>query len=143
MLLAAVIQLILGAITRHLNSGHAMMAHMGFAVVTMLMVILGGAMCMRVGKTDPSGSAIRPFGAILHGLVTIQFTLGFGVLGMGWSSQEIAPLPTADTLATAEPVATPLALIATAHHITGALVLAMTFGACVWVIRLAKSPKIG
>ncbi|MGV6815482.1 MAG: COX15/CtaA family protein [Phycisphaerales bacterium] len=143
MFVAAVIQLILGAITRHLNSGHAMIAHMGFAVVTMLMVILGGAMCMRVGKTDPSGSAIRPFGAILHGLVTIQFTLGFGVLGMGWSSQETSPLPTPDTLATADPVATPLALIATAHHITGALVLAMTFGACVWMVRLAKSPKIG
>ncbi len=143
MLIAIVIQLVLGAVTRHLNSGHAMMAHMGFAVIAMIMVILGGAMCMRVGKADASGSAVRPYGAILHALITVQFALGFGILGMGWSSKDVAPLPTADQIPTADPIEVPLAIIATSHHLIGAFVLATALGACVWVTKLAMSPKIG
>lgn len=140
MLLALIVQLGLGAVTRHLNSGHAMMAHMGFAFVVMMLVIIGGALCMRTGKSHPSGSAIRPFGAILHGLIVLQFILGFAVLGMGWSSEDIPELPTAQTLDQAPPLEVS-ALVPTIHHLVGALVLATAAGALVWVIRLAIQPK--
>lgn len=140
--IALVVQLALGAVTRHLNSGHAMMAHMGFAFITIMLVIIGGALCMRTGKVHLSGKSIRPFGAILHGLVTVQFTLGFAVLGMAWEGDDAAALPTAENLAQAAPIETGAALITTSHHIVGALVLATATGALVWAIRLAIKPKI-
>ncbi|MBL4697656.1 MAG: COX15/CtaA family protein [Phycisphaerales bacterium] len=140
--LALFIQLCLGAVTRHLNSGHAMMAHMGFSFIVLMLVIVGGALCMRAGKVDPSGKSIRPFGAILHGLVTLQLTLGFAVLGMAWEGDKAGALPTSENLADAAPIKTAAALITTAHHLIGALVLAAAAGALVWAIRLAIKPKI-
>ncbi len=137
-----VLQLTLGAVTRHLNSGHAMMAHMGFAFVTIIFVIVGGALCIRTGKAHPSGKSIRPFGSILHGLVVLQFTLGFAVLGMAWEGDDAPALPTAENLAQAAPIETSAALITTAHHIVGALVLAVAAGALVWAFRLASKRPI-
>ncbi len=141
MVVTLVVQLCLGAVTRHLNSGHAMMAHMGFAFITMLIVIMGGAMCMRTGKAHPSGKSIRPYGAILHGLVVLQFALGFAVLGMAWEGDDAPALPTSEDLAQAAPIES-TAMITTVHHLVGALVLAAAVGALVWVIRLANKPKI-
>ncbi len=140
--IALVLQLGLGAITRHLNSGHAMMAHMGFAFVTIMLVIAGGALCIRTGKAHHSGSPVRPYGSILHGLVVLQFTLGFAVLGMAWEGEKAPPLPTAENLADAPPIDTAAALITTTHHLIGALVLAGAAGALVWTIRLASNRQI-
>jgi cytochrome c oxidase assembly protein subunit 15 len=140
--IALVIQLSLGAVTRHLNSSHAMMAHMGFAFIATILVIVGGALCMRTGKTHPSGKSILPYGGALHGLVALQFTLGFAVLGMAWKGDDAPALPTAENLTDAAPIETSDALITTAHHITGALLLAFAFGALVWAIRLASKSKI-
>ena len=136
--IALVIQLGLGAVTRHLNSGHAMMSHMGFSFIAMMLVIVGGALCIRTGKAHPSGQPVRPFGSILHGLVVLQFALGFAVLGMAWEGDDAPALPTAQNLADAPPIETSAALITTAHHIIGALVLAGAAGALVWTIRLAS-----
>lgn len=140
--IALVIQLTLGAVTRHLNSPHAMMTHMGFAFIATMLVIVGGALCIRTGKAHASGTAIRPFGSILHGLVVLQFTLGFAVLGMAWEGEDAPALPTAENLVDAAPIETSAALITTSHHIVGALVLAIAWGALVWAIRLALKPKI-
>jgi len=140
--IALFIQLSLGAVTRHLNSNHAMFAHMGFAFITIMFVIIGGALCIRVGKADPSGQPIRPFGALLHALVTVQFMLGFAVLGMAWEGEDAAALPTSENLAQAAPIETAAALITTSHHIVGALVLAGACGGLVWALRLASKPQI-
>ena len=70
----------------------------------------------------------------------LQFTLGFAVLGMGWSSEDVPELPTAQTLDQAPPLEVS-ALVPTIHHLVGALVLATAAGALVWVIRLAIEPK--
>ena len=137
-----VIQLGLGAVTRHLNSDHAMMAHLGFAFVVVMLVIVGGALCMRTGKLDQTGKSVRPFGMILHGLVILQFTLGFAVLGLAWEGDDAPAIQTADQIANAAPIETIPALITTAHHIIGALVLASAGGALVWTIRLASKRKI-
>ena len=138
--IALLLQLVLGAVTRHLHSGHGMMAHMGFAFVVLMLVIIGGSLVMRTGKTDASGRAIRPFGALLHGLVVLQVTLGFAVIGMGWSSEEPTELHTHENLSSAPPIEAS-SLVTTAHHLIGALVLAAAVGALVWAIRLAIRPK--
>ncbi len=140
--IALVIQLGLGAVTRHLNSGHAMMAHMGFSFIAMMLVIIGGALCIRTGKAHPSARPVRPFGSILHGLVVLQFTIGFAVLGMAWEGDDAPALPTAENLADAPPIETSAALITTAHHIIGALLLAAAAGALVWTFRLASKRQI-
>ncbi len=140
--IALVIQLGLGAVTRHLNSGHAMMAHMGFSFIAMMLVIIGGALCIRTGKAHPSARPVRPFGSILHGLVVLQFTIGFAVLGMAWEGDDAPALPTAENLADAPPIETSAALITTAHHIIGALLLAGAAGALVWTFRLASKRQI-
>ncbi|MDF1809537.1 MAG: COX15/CtaA family protein [Phycisphaerales bacterium] len=140
--LALCVQLILGAVTRHLNSSHAMMAHMGFAFIAMMLVIIGGAVCIRTGKAHQSGKPIRIYGALLHGLVVLQFTLGFAVLGLAWEGEDAPTLPTAENLDTAAPIETIPALVTTLHHITGALVLAAAAGALVWSFKLATRSKI-
>ena len=140
--LILMIQLTLGAVTRHLNSPHAMMAHMGFAFIAMLAVIVGGALCIRTGKAHPSGQPIRPFGAILHGLVVLQFSLGFAVLGIAWEGKDAPELPTSANLGDAAPIEPLAALVTTSHHIIGALVLASAAGAMVWAFRLASKRQM-
>lgn len=139
--IALVIQLCLGAVTRHLNSGHAMRTHLGFAFIVVILVIIGGALCMRTGKVDQTGKSIRPFGMILHGVVILQFTLGFAVLGLAWEGEDAPAIKAAADLADAPPIETIPTLVTTAHHIIGALVLASAAGALVWAIKLASSRK--
>lgn len=143
--IALVLQLVLGAVTRHLNSGHAMMAHMGFAFIVVMLVLVGGALCIRAGKAGPdgkTGTPIRPLGALLHGLVVLQFALGFAVLGMAWEGDKAPALPTADQLAHAPAIEPVPALLTTIHHINGALLLATAACAMVWAMRLASKRKI-
>lgn len=135
------IQLIFGALTRHMHSSHALMSHLGFAFIVVALVLIAGALCIRAGKQDHSGRPIRPFGIIMHALVVWQFALGFAVLALVW--QETPPeLPTPETLQQAQPIEPLPALIATAHHLSGALLLAMTACALAWAIHLARKPKI-
>ena len=140
--IALLIQLVLGALTRHLNSSHSMMAHMGWAFITMMLVIVGGALCIRTGKAHPTGKPIRIYGSVLHGLVVLQFTLGFLVLGLAWKGEDAPVLPTSSNLGQAPKIETLPALVTTLHHITGALVLAFAAGALVWSFRLASRSKI-
>jgi heme A synthase len=140
--LTLVVQLTLGAVTRHLNSSHAMMAHMGFSFLATVLVIVGGAMCIRTGKAHPSARPIRPFGGVLHGLVVLQFTLGFAVLGLAWQGNDAPELVTPETLSEAQPIKAVPALVTTAHHINGALLLAAATGAMIWSFKLATKRKI-
>ncbi|MFG0246202.1 MAG: heme A synthase [Phycisphaerales bacterium JB052] len=136
-----IIQLVFGAMTRHMNTSHAMMSHMGFAFIVVALVLIAGAVCIRAGKQDDSGRAIRPLGIIMHGIVVWQFALGFAVLGLVW--EENPPeLPTPETLTQAHPIEALPALIATAHHLSGALLLATSACAFAWAIHLARKPKI-
>lgn len=139
--IALSIQLILGAVTRHMNSSHAMMSHLGFAFVAMALVMVGGAMCMRAGKLDASGRALKPMGAAMHGLVTLQFVLGFAVLGLAWQGDDAPPIPTAEMIGDAPAIEPAAALVTTAHHLTGAFVLATACCALAWAVRLASGPK--
>jgi heme A synthase len=135
------IQLVFGALTRHLHSSHAMMSHLGFAFIVVALVLVAGALCIRVSKIDASASAIKPLGIVMHGIVVWQFALGFAVLGLVWSD-DAPELPTADTLTNAAPIEPIPALVATLHHVSGAMLLAMTACALAWAIHLARRPKM-
>jgi len=138
---ALVIQLVFGALTRHLHSSHAMMSHLGFSFIVIALVLIAGALCIRAGKQDQSGRALRPLGIIMHGIVTWQFALGFAVLGLVWSDSE-PDLPTAETLSQAQPIDPIGSLVATLHHVSGAALLATVACGLVWAIHLARTPKI-
>jgi cytochrome c oxidase assembly protein subunit 15 len=138
---ALIIQLVFGALTRHLHSSHAMLSHMGFAFVVVSLIIIGGAFCMRAGKADESGRPIRIYGVLMHAIVVWQFALGFATLGLAWTSED-PDIPTADTLDSAEAIEPIGAFVATMHQVSGAALLATTVCALVWAIRLARRPKI-
>lgn len=138
---ALLIQLVLGAVTRHMHSSHAMLTHMGFAMVVMSLIIVGGAFCIRTGKTDDTGRPIRMYGILMHGIVVWQFALGFATLTLAWTSED-PDLPTADTLHAADAIDPIGALVATMHQVSGAALLATTACALIWAFRLARRPKI-
>jgi cytochrome c oxidase assembly protein subunit 15 len=140
---ALFLQLCLGAVTRHLNSNHAMLTHAGFAFIVVGLLIIGGSFCIKAGKSDPGSNGIRPFGAIMHGLVVLQFTLGWAVLGMAWDGDEAADLPTSTELSSTAAVPASEALITTVHHLTGAMLFAATACALFWALRIALNRKIG
>ncbi|MBL4591862.1 MAG: COX15/CtaA family protein [Phycisphaerales bacterium] len=140
---AILLQLILGAVTRHLHSSHMMMAHMGFAMVVVALIIVGGSFCIRLGKSDPECKGIRPYGAIMHGLVVLQFVLGFAVLGMVWTGDEPPELPTSETLSTTPQTPLSDAMITTVHQLVGALLFAAAACALFWALKLACRRKIG
>ncbi len=135
------IQLVFGALTRHLHSSHAMMSHLGFAFIVVALVLVAGALCIRVGKQDASGRPIKPLGIIMHGLVVWQFALGFAVLGLVWSDSS-PELPTAENLPQAAPIEPIPALVATLHHLSGAFLLGIVACAFAWAIHLARKPKM-
>ncbi len=140
------IQLVFGAMTRHLDSGHALMSHIGFSFIVVLLVIIAGAKCIRVGKIDRGvaggAGAIRPYGAMVHALVMLQFTLGWGALAMTKTGDEGHPeLPTSTELASAQGIRVGEAIMATSHHLIGALLIATVIGALVWALRIASRPQ--
>jgi heme A synthase len=142
------IQLVFGAMTRHLDSGHALMSHIGFSFVVVVLVIIAGAKCIKVGKIDRGvkggAGAIRPYGAVVHALVMLQFTLGWGALAMTQTGDSGHPeLPTSSELASAHGIRVGEAIMATSHHLAGALLIATVVAALVWGIRIASRPKNG
>ncbi len=138
------IQLVFGSMTRHTESGHALMSHIGFSFIVLLLVLIAGAKCIRLGKVDSKSGAIRPYGSVIHGLITVQFVLGWGALAMTRTGDEGHPeLPRAGELANAHGIRVGETLIATSHHVIGALLLAAVVGALMWAVRIALRPKIG
>ncbi len=141
-LTALFIQLVLGAVTRHLNSDHAMMTHAVFAFLVVMLLILAGSFCIRAGKSDQGCKGIRRYGAVIHGGVILQFTLGWAVLGLAWEGSNAPPLPQSDELATTAQTPVLPALITTTHHLVGALLFAATACAFFWALRIATRRKI-
>lgn len=141
------IQLVFGAMTRHLEeSGHALMSHIGFSFIVVLLAIIAGAMCIRVGKKDRGveggAGAIRPYGAVIHGLVILQFTMGWGALAMTRTGEAGHPdLPTSSELASAHGIRVGEAIVTSSHHLIGALLLATVVGALMWGIRIASRAR--
>jgi cytochrome c oxidase assembly protein subunit 15 len=107
------LQLVFGALYRHLRVDHALWTHVGFSFIVLIAGILGGFWASAVPReAGPLARALRVCGILVVTVVFIQFLLGWAALGMGGRARE-APSVAA-------------ALIRTAHQANGALLLGLT-----------------
>lgn len=151
MCLALFLQLAMGAAARHLDrmdppspgANHARLTHAGFAFVVMFLIILAGSFAIRAGKTGAGFRPLRNLGVTLHGVVTLQFLLGWATLGLIMTRKEPLRVPTADQLAEAPPIRTLEALITTSHQALGALLLLSAVVATAWLLRIGKKTPSG
>lgn len=141
------LQLAMGAAARHLGrmdppspgADHARLTHAAFAFVVMFLIVVGGSLAMRTGKAGSGFAPIKRMGIGLHGIVTVQFLLGWAALGLIMIRDEPATVPTADQLATAAPIRLLEALVTTSHQATGALLLLLTVVTAAWLSRLTRA----
>lgn len=146
---ALLLQLALGAAARHLGhteppnpgAAHARLTHAGFSFVAMGLIIVLGAMAIRAGKSGAGFKGIRRLGASIHGVVTVQFLLGWASLGLVMTSRAPRAIPTSDQLDAAPPIRVGEALVTTAHQATGAVLLLLTVATAAWVFRLARKAR--
>ncbi len=138
---ALLIQLILGALGRHLpNGAHAIWTHAAFSLVVVLLIVISAATLRIASPATREGRLLRGIGLALTVLVFAQFVLGFAALwqvGVGGSAN---PIPVADQLATARPIDPVETIITTLHQTIGATLLALITLGVYWSKRLAKAP---
>jgi cytochrome c oxidase assembly protein subunit 15 len=119
------LQLVLGALYRHLRVDHARWAHVGFSFVVLIAGMLGGFVASAVPKQSGGlAGALRKCGYAMVGVVILQFLLGWATLGMGGRARE------AETIAQA--------ILRTSHQANGALLLALATAATVLAKLLYK-----
>lgn len=131
---AVILQLGLGATARHLGhmapphngASHARLTHAAFAFVVVALVIVVGVLAIRAGKAGPGLRPLRALGIGLHGVVMLQFVLGWAALGLVMMQGPGGGIPTADQLASAPPIRPAEALVTTLHQTTGAALLLLT-----------------
>jgi cytochrome c oxidase assembly protein subunit 15 len=120
------LQMVFGAMYRHLRSSHALWSHAGFSLAVVVIAPIAGflAIRQREGANGPSGPlkhALSRAGMVQVGAVLLQFLLGWAALGMGGSSVEAA-----------NPAQ---AIVRTIHQANGAVLL----GTCVTTMVLARA----
>lgn len=148
---ALFLQLAMGAAARHLDrmdppsvgASHARLTHAAFAFVVMFLIILAGSFAIRAGKTGAGFRPVRNLGISLHGIVTLQFLLGWATLGLIMTRSETPRVPTADQLAEAPPIRTVEALVTTSHQALGAILMLAAVVATAWLFRMARGGKSG
>ncbi len=143
-LVAVLIQLVFGALYRHLGVEkgiHSLYAHIGWSFIVFAMVIVNGILCMKGSRESKPGRTLRRVGVLQHGLVAWQFLLGWAALGMAPPSKADRPIPSADELASAPPIQAVEAIMTTAHQASGALVFAAVALAVVWSRRLSRDQE--
>jgi len=156
---AIVVQLGFGATYRHLRgqtgANHALLSHIVFSFIVMALVLVLGIVLMKLsrrpeleelaGNADaakPVGERLYRLGIVLHGVVALQFTLGWVAwLAVSTSDSAVRISPTATELATTPAVPTTELVIRTLHQINGALLLGAVVLAATWVLRLALAAK--
>lgn len=130
-----IIQMVFGAMYRHLQSSHALWSHIGFSLLVVVLAALAGFMAIRQRENvregwDPSGAIKRRIataGTLLVGVVLFQFVLGWAVFG--FSRPDIR---------TDSPG---IAVLRTLHQANGALMLATCTVLMVLSRRLAPRKR--
>lgn len=134
---ALLIQLVLGATSRHFGADAATWAHVAFSLIVVGALLVTGFCCLRSDRLTAPGRTLRRVGLALAWLVGVQFLLGWATLGLvGGHSADTVPIPVADELATAHPIRTVEALVATTHQATGALLVGLVALAATLAVRL-------
>ncbi len=118
-----VLQLIFGAMYRHLRSPHALWSHIGFSIVVAgLAVVAGFLLSSDAVRNSPVGKTLRVIGRALIVTVAVQFALGWAAFFVGGAERTAANALEA--------------LIRTSHQANGALLIACAMMAFVWGRRL-------
>jgi len=121
------LQLVFGAVYRHLRSDHALWSHAGFAIAVLIATLLAGFSARAVPATTPQARVIARCGLWLIIVVAIQFTIGWVTFAFGGRDHDAG-----------SPIQ---ALIRTAHQANGAALLGIV--TCTWLFarRLAQGGK--
>lgn len=105
---AAILQLVFGAMYRHLRSGHALMSHIGMSIVVLALALVAVAFALRPDKeAGPLARVTRTWGVTMGSLVSLQFALGWVAFLLGGK--------------TLTPENAIQAVVRTAHQANGAL----------------------
>lgn len=105
------VQLVLGALYRHLRHGHSLWAHVGFATLVIIAALIAGFLCVALaGRAGAPGRLLKAWGIALLIAVTVQYLLGWVAFMGGGRALEAATQAQA--------------YIRTLHQANGALMLA-------------------
>lgn len=122
---ATVLQLIFGAMYRHLRSPHALYSHIGFAFVVLVMAMLAGIAATAAQGSSSLATTLRRVGTWTLGVVAVQFTLGWVAFLISSSGIEARTVGEA--------------LVRTAHQANGALFLALVVALMLWAKRAIRA----
>ncbi len=116
------VQLVFGALYRHLGSAHVLYTHIAVSLAVVAMGVIAPARASRRSADGPTARLMRRAAKAVVVLVCVQFSLG-------WLALAAAPpgprtIPTAEQLADAPAVEAWRAWSRTAHQTNGALLLA-------------------
>ena len=136
-----VLQLVLGALSRHFGVGHATWAHAAFAFVVATLAALCGVVVRSADEHSTAGRTLLRSGTWLVALVLAQFALGFVVLWQVTQTEAQRAIPTADQLQTAAPFDLFEAAMTTMHQTIGAAILAVVVLTAFWTMRLRARPE--
>lgn len=122
---ALILQLVFGAMYRHLRSPHALWSHIGFSVIVAGLAVFAGFILMsQAVRTSSVGVTLNRVGGALVAVVSLQFLLGWAAFLAGGAERTAGnPLE---------------ALIRTAHQANGAILIACAVMAFVWGRRLTS-----
>jgi cytochrome c oxidase assembly protein subunit 15 len=109
---ATILQLILGALYRHLRHGHVLMTHIALSLAVVALAMLAGIAAISTQGAAPLATALRRCGRWMLGIVLLQFTLGWAAYLLGTSAGD-ANNPAQ-------------AVVRTAHQTNGALLLSFS-----------------
>lgn len=121
-----ILQLIFGAMYRHLRSPHALWSHVAFSFVVMLIAI--GAGFMFTSLTGKLGQKLSRLGWGLVGVVLIQFALGWTAFLIGSKDHKAGSIVEA--------------LVRTTHQANGALLLALATAGFVWARQVWRVSSV-
>jgi cytochrome c oxidase assembly protein subunit 15 len=136
---ALVIQLLFGAMYRHLQSMHPLWTHAAFSLVVVALAVLAGSLAMSRRSGQEVDRPLRRLGAAVHGLVGLQFVLGWIAFYLVITAESRGPVPTHQTMDQ-----TPMApaydvLLRTAHQANGAVLLAVAAAMATLIRRLPRA----
>ncbi len=135
LVIAMLVQLVMGALYRHMSAdaemkefaNHALMGHLGVALLVLAAAVIVG---VRLEIRRPRSSILQKCGRAILLLVSLQIALGVGALVLILVAKPGEGPPVAEVILT------------TAHQANGALLLAATLLAAGWAMRL-RSATIG
>lgn len=143
---ALFMQLVMGALSRHLASDHAKWSHVAFSLIVVVIAVIAGSGWLgrfRRGELPPHvAPALRRLGIALHAVVTLQFLLGWVAL---WAVLVYDPnpkaIPTFDQLADTPVMELAPTILRTVHQANGALLLALAAASAAWAWVLSRPAR--